>query len=51
MEKSKGEVTLTREDFDGGPISLDLIEENLYLGTLIINCIFTLWLSYYFQNF
>lgn len=33
VPKSKrGVCTLTRDDFDGGPVSLDEIEENVWLG-------------------
>lgn len=32
MEKHKGASLLFREDFDSGPVSVDLIEDNLWLG-------------------
>ncbi|XP_026478901.1 dual specificity protein phosphatase MPK-4-like isoform X2 [Ctenocephalides felis] len=38
MEKVRKEAVLTRDDFDGGPVSLDLIEENLYLGNVTAAC-------------
>lgn len=32
QQKLQDSGVLTREDFDGGPVSLDQIEKGLYLG-------------------
>lgn len=34
--KNKGSSLLFRDDFDSGPVSLDLIEENLWLGIKLL---------------
>lgn len=34
--KNKGSSLLFRDDFDSGPVSLDLIEENLWLGMILV---------------
>ncbi|XP_077286808.1 dual specificity protein phosphatase MPK-4 isoform X2 [Arctopsyche grandis] len=36
--KNKGSSMLSRDDFDSGPVSLDLIEDNLWLGNLKAAC-------------